>query len=58
MDELPTEQREIFILHELEDVSFKELSERYGLPVNTLISRKRYAILALRKKLENLYKEL
>lgn len=58
LDELPSEQREIFILHELEDVSFKELSERYGMPVNTLISRKRYAILALRKKLENLYKEL
>ncbi|MBL3657946.1 RNA polymerase sigma factor [Fulvivirga sediminis] len=58
LGELPEEQRDIFILHEFEDQSFKEISSRLGIPVNTLISRKRYAILALRKKLENLYKEL
>lgn len=58
LDELPADQREIFIKHEFEDISFKELSEKYKLPVNTLISRKRYAVLALRKKLEVLYNEI
>lgn len=58
LSELPSDQREIFIQHELEDKSFKELSEQYGVPVNTLISRKRYAVLALRKKLETLYNEI
>ncbi|UII29948.1 RNA polymerase sigma factor [Fulvivirga ulvae] len=58
LDDLPADQREIFIKHEFEDISFKELSEEYGLPVNTLISRKRYAVLALRKKLEALYNEI
>ncbi|UII29421.1 RNA polymerase sigma factor [Fulvivirga maritima] len=58
LNELPAEQREVFVLHEFEDQSFKEISAKLDTPVNTLISRKRYAILALRKKLENLYKEL
>lgn len=58
LEELPAEQRDIFVLHEFEDISFKELSERFGVTVNTLISRKRYAVLALRKKLETLYNEL
>lgn len=58
LDTLPTDQREIFIKHEFEERSFKELSEEYKLPVNTLISRKRYAVLALRKKLETLYNEI
>ncbi|ELR72359.1 Putative RNA polymerase sigma factor [Fulvivirga imtechensis AK7] len=58
LGELPADQRDIFIQHELEDRSFKELSEQYNIPVNTLISRKRYAVLALRKKLETLYDEI
>lgn len=58
LDELPNDQREIFIQHEFEEVSFKELSKKYEVPVNTLISRKRYAVLALRKKLEVLYNEI
>lgn len=58
LEELPEDQREIFIQHELEDKSFKELSAIYNVPVNTLISRKRYAVLALRKKLEMLYQEI
>jgi len=58
LDELPEEQKRVFIWHELEDISFNEISERTGEKVNTLISRKRYAILHLRKRLENLYKEI
>ncbi|QEC41070.1 RNA polymerase sigma factor (sigma-70 family) [Pseudobacter ginsenosidimutans] len=58
LQELPEEQREIFIKHELEGVSFKELSEATGEPVNTLISRKRYAVLHLRERLKALKEEL
>jgi DNA-directed RNA polymerase specialized sigma24 family protein len=58
LNELPSEQRDVFIANELEDVSFQELSERTGEKVNTLISRKRYAVLHLRKRLEQLYKEI
>jgi RNA polymerase sigma factor (sigma-70 family) len=58
LDELPEEQREAFILNELEDMSFNEMSEKNGVPVNTLISRKRYAVLALRENLRELYKLL
>jgi RNA polymerase sigma factor (sigma-70 family) len=54
--ELPEEQREVFIASEFEDMSFKEISERTGAGVNTLLSRKRYAVLALRKRLDKLYK--
>jgi RNA polymerase sigma factor (sigma-70 family) len=57
LDELPREQREVFIAHELEGVSFKELSARWGVSVNTLLSRKRYAILALREQLQAAYDE-
>jgi RNA polymerase sigma factor (sigma-70 family) len=57
LNDLPDEQREVFIMHELEDKSFKEISELTGVPVNTLLSRKRYAILFLREKLEDLYEE-
>lgn len=57
LDELPREQREVFIAHELEGVSFKELSERWGVSVNTLLSRKRYAVLALREQLQEAYDE-
>jgi RNA polymerase sigma factor (sigma-70 family) len=58
LDELPADQREIFILNELEDQSFRDISERTGISINTLLSRKRYAILALRKKLQQLYDDL
>jgi RNA polymerase sigma factor (sigma-70 family) len=58
LDELPTEQREIFIQSEIEDRSFREIAKDNGVSINTLLSRKRYAILALRKKLQNLYDEI
>ncbi len=56
--ELPDEQRNIFVLNELDGFSFKEISEATGITVNTLISRKRYAVLHLRKRLYDLYEEL
>ena len=56
--ELPDEQRAVFELTELEGIPFKEISESTGLPVNTLISRKRYAVLFLRKRLYNLYEDI
>ena len=55
LDELPREQREIFIQNELEEKSFREISEETNISINTLLSRKRYAIIALRKKLLRLY---
>ena len=58
LDELPNEQKEVFIMNEFDGMSFKEISEIKKEPVNTLLSRKRYAVLYLRKKLKNLYKEL
>ena len=58
LDELPREQREVFIWHELEGRSFKEIAEMTGETVNTLLSRKRYAILRMREKLRELYDEL
>ena len=57
LEELPDEQREVFIAHELEGRSFKELSAQTGLGINTLISRKRYAVLHLRKRLQSIYDE-
>jgi RNA polymerase sigma factor (sigma-70 family) len=57
LDELPDEQREVFVAHELEGRSFKELSEESGVSVNTLLSRKRYAVLHLRERLQNIYDE-
>jgi RNA polymerase sigma factor (sigma-70 family) len=57
LDELPPEQREVFISHELEGASFKELSERWGVSINTLLSRKRYAVLQLRTTLRGAYEE-
>jgi RNA polymerase sigma factor (sigma-70 family) len=56
--ELPAEQRDVFVANEFEDMSFKEISEKTGTGVNTLISRKRYAVLALRERLNELYKLL
>ncbi|MCR6640201.1 MAG: RNA polymerase sigma factor [Sporocytophaga sp.] len=58
LDELPAEQKEVFMMHEFEDQSFKDMSELLGEPVNTLISRKRYAVLHLRKRLQEFYKEI
>jgi len=57
LEELPAEQRDVFVMHELQDFSFKEISEITGAPVNTLITRKRYAILLLRERLKELYEE-
>lgn len=56
--ELPKNQREVFVWHELEDISFKEMSQRTGESINTLLSRKRYAVNYLRKRLQNLYNEI
>jgi RNA polymerase sigma factor (sigma-70 family) len=57
LDELPDEQREVFVAHELDGRSFKELAEETGVSVNTLLSRKRYAVLHLRKRLQSIYDE-
>jgi RNA polymerase sigma factor (sigma-70 family) len=55
IEELPDEQREVFIAHEFEGRSFKELSAESGVSVNTLLSRKRYAVLHLRERLREIY---
>ena len=57
LDELPEEQRSTFIKHELEGYSFKELAAESGVSVNTLLSRKRYAVLYLRQRLQLIYDE-
>jgi RNA polymerase sigma factor (sigma-70 family) len=57
LDELPSEQREVFLAHEIEGRSFKELAAATGLGVNTLLSRKHYAVLHLRERLRNVYQE-
>jgi len=57
LDELPAEQRDVFVAHEIEGRSFKELSAETGVSVNTLLSRKRYAVLHLRERLKNIYDE-
>ena len=58
LDELPVEQREVLIAHELEGRSFKELSAESGVSVNTLLSRKRYAVLHLRERLQSIHDEI
>ena len=58
VDELPEEQREVFVAHELEGRSFKEMAAETGVSVNTLLSRKRYAVLHLRERLQRIYNEL
>jgi RNA polymerase sigma factor (sigma-70 family) len=58
LDELPEEQRSAFELTEMQGFSFKEISEQTGVPINTLISRKRYAVLYLREQLQLIYDEL
>jgi len=58
LSELPKEQREVFEMTEIQGMSNKEISEKTGVPVNTLLSRKRYAVLYLRERLYDLYYEL
>jgi len=57
LDELPEEQRKVFVAHELEGRSFKEIAAETGVTVNTLLSRKHYAVLHLRQRLQNIYDE-
>jgi len=57
LDELPEEQREVFVAHEIEGRSFKQLAAETGVGVNTLLSRKHYAVLHLRKRLQSIYDE-
>jgi RNA polymerase sigma factor (sigma-70 family) len=57
LDELPEEQREVFVAHELEGLSFKEIAARTGVGVNTLLSRKHYAVIQLRERLQAIYDE-
>jgi RNA polymerase sigma factor (sigma-70 family) len=58
LDELPVEQRQVFVWHEFEDKSFKEIAEETGVTVNTALSRKHYAVRYLRLRLQDLYDEL
>ena len=58
ISELPAEQRKVFVAHELEGRSFKEISGETGVGVNTLLSRKRYAVMNLRRRLQGVYDDL
>lgn len=58
LDELPEAQREVFILNEIEEKSFREIADEKGVSINTLLSRKRYAIQALRKRLQRVYNDI
>ena len=55
--ELPPDQRDVFVAHEIEGRSFKEMAEQTGVGINTLLSRKRYAVLRLRERLQDVYDE-
>jgi RNA polymerase sigma factor (sigma-70 family) len=55
LDELPGEQREVFVAHEIDGRSFRDMAEETGVGINTLLSRKRYAVLHLRQRLQGLY---
>jgi RNA polymerase sigma factor (sigma-70 family) len=55
LEELPPEQREVFVAHEIEGSSFKEIAEKTGVGVNTLLSRKHHAVLHLRRRLQAIY---
>ena len=57
LEELPPEQRDVFVAHELEGRSFKELAAETGVGINTLLSRKRYAVLRLRERLRRIHDE-
>jgi RNA polymerase sigma factor (sigma-70 family) len=58
LDDLPADQRDIFIAHELDGRSFREIASRSGIAINTLLARKRYAVLRLRRRLQTVYDEL
>ena len=58
MAELPAAQRQVFVWHELEDKTFREMEAETGVPLKTLVSRKHYAVLHLRKRLQKPYTEL
>jgi len=58
LEELPVKQREVFIAHEFENKSFKQIASETGVTVNTLLTRKRYAVLYLREQLSDLYNEI
>jgi RNA polymerase sigma factor (sigma-70 family) len=58
LDELPEEQKQVFIWQELDDIPFQEIADKTGVPIQTLVSRKRYAVLHLRKRLKQLYLEI
>jgi RNA polymerase sigma factor (sigma-70 family) len=55
--ELPADQRDIFLAHELDGLSFKEMAAETGLSINTLLSRKRYAVMYLRERMQTIYNE-
>ena len=57
LDDLPEEQREVFVAHELEGLSFKQIAAETGVSMNTLLSRKRYAVRQLRRRLQSIYNE-
>jgi RNA polymerase sigma factor (sigma-70 family) len=57
LEELPEEQREVFVAHEIDGRSFKQLAEESGLSINTILSRKRYAVVRLRRRLQAIYDE-
>ena len=57
LDELPEEQRDVFIAHQIEGRSFKEIADDTGVGLNTLLSRKRYAVIHLRRRLQAIYDE-
>jgi len=57
LDELPAEQRAVFVAHEIDGQSFREMAAKTGVSVNTLLSRKRYAVLHLRARLQHVYDE-
>lgn len=57
LDELPAEQRDVFVRHELDGQPFRDMSDELGVPLNTLLSRKRYAVLYLRERLREVYEE-
>lgn len=58
LDELPANQREVFLAHELEGKSFRQMAQETGLSINTLLARKRYAVLHLRQRLQDIYEQL
>ena len=57
LDELPPAQREVFVAHELDGMSFKQMAAQWGVPINTLLARKRYAVLTLRTRLQAVFDE-